>query len=94
MGQAESIKIITHWNEAYNRFSGRGLGIWVTGETSCFFRKNMVRELLRYEYALHKILAILMEAICAYDLMTIVDTGYKDMIMPLVRAHGKAIFAS
>jgi len=93
-GRAEALKIITHWNEAYNRFSGKGLGMRVTGETSCFFRKNMVRELLRYEYALHKILTIPMEAICAYDLQTIVDTGYKDMIMPLVRAHGKAIFAS
>lgn len=93
-GRAEALKIITYWNEAYDQFSGKGLGMRVTGETSCFFRNNMVRELLRYEYALHKILTIPMEAICAYDLQTIVDTGYTDMIMPLVRAHGKAIFAT
>ena len=35
-----------------------------------------------------------MDAICAYNLKTIVETGYTDMIMPLVRAHGKAIFTA
>ncbi len=93
-GRAEALRIITHWNEAYHRFSGRGLGMRVTGETSCFFKHNMVRELMRYEYALHKILIIPMEAICAYNLQTIVNTGYTDMIMPLVRAHQKVIFTA
>jgi hypothetical protein len=55
---------------------------------------NMVRELLRYEYALHKVLAIPMEAVCAYNLKIIIDTGYTDIIMPIIRAHGKAIFAT
>ncbi len=33
-----------------------------------------------------------MEAVCAYNVNTIVDTGYSEVIMPLVRAHGKAVF--
>lgn len=35
-----------------------------------------------------------MDAICAYNLNTIVETGYTDVIMPLVRAHGKAVFTA
>ena len=93
-GRVEILKIINHWNEAYNRFKEKGLGMRVTGETSCFFRQNKVRELLRYEYALHRVVSIPIEVLCAYDVQTIVKTGYTDMIMPLVRAHGKAIFTS
>ena len=61
---------------------------------SCFFREGKVRELLRYEYALHKVLFMPIDAICAYNLKTIVETGYTDVIMPLVRAHGKAVFTA
>lgn len=93
-GRVEPIKIITRWNKAFDQFNGRGLGMRVIGETSCFFRQGLVRELMRYEYALHRVLTIPMEAICAYNLKTIVDTGYTDVIMPLIRAHGKAIFTT
>lgn len=93
-GRAETLKIITRWNETYEEFRDKGLGLRGIGETSCFFKQNMVRELLRYEYALHKILTIPMEAICVYSLQTIVNTGYTEMIMPLIRAHGKVIFTA
>ncbi len=55
---------------------------------SCSFRHGKVRELMRYEYALHRVLPIQMEAVCVYSVPTIVQTGYADMIMPLTRAHG------
>lgn len=90
----EPIRIINRWREAYKKFEERGLGTRVAGEVSWFFNKDKVRELLRYEYALHRVLDFPMEALCAYDIKTIVRKGYTDMIMPLVRAHGKAIFAS
>lgn len=93
-GKAEPLRILNRWHEAHTRFKEKGLGMRITGETSCFFTKGMVRELLRYEYALHKVLYIPMDAICAYNVQTIVNTGYTDMIMPLVRAHGGAIFTS
>jgi hypothetical protein len=93
-GKVEILKIINRWNEAYNRFREKGLGMRVAGETSCFFRQNKVRELLRYEYALHRVVSTPIEVLCAYDIQTIVKTGYTDMIMPLVRAHGKAIFTA
>ena len=93
-GKAEPFKIINRWKEAYRGFNERDMGMRVTGEVSCFFKQGLVRELLRYEYALHRILDIPMEALCAYNVQTIVNTGYTELIMPLVRAHGGAIFAS
>jgi hypothetical protein len=93
-GNADTLKIINRMNDAYRKFSEKGLGMRITGEMSCFFKQNKVRELLRYEYALHKVLTIPIDAICAYNLQSIVDAGYTDVIMPLVRAHGKAIFTA
>jgi hypothetical protein len=93
-GKADALKIINRMNEAHRKFSEKGLGMRIMGETSCFFKQNKVRELLRYEYALHKVFTIPIDAICAYNLQSIVDAGYTDVIMPLVRAHGKAIFTA
>lgn len=93
-GKADTLKIINRMNEAYRKFSEKGLGMRIMGECSCFFKQNKVRELLRLEYALHKVFTIPIDAICSFNLQSIVDAGYTDMIMPLVRAHGKAIFTA
>lgn len=92
--EADTLRILRKWLDLSNYFLSKGLGMRVTGDTSCFFKKGKVRELLRYEYALKKVLALPMDAICAYSLNTIVETRYTDIIMPLIRAHGKAIFTS
>jgi len=93
-GEAEALRILNRWHGLCRLFQSKGLGLRVAGETSCFFREGKVRELLRYEYALKRVLTVPMDAICAYNLKTIVETGYTDMIMPLVRAHGKAVFTA
>jgi hypothetical protein len=93
-GKMEPLRIISHWNKELNRLSSMGLGMRAYGDTACFFIHDKVRELLRYEYSLHKVLTMPMDVICGYNLKTIVDKGYTDMIMPLVRAHGKAIFTA
>ena len=93
-GEVEALRILNRWHELIRRFQSKGLGLRATGETSCFFREGKVRELLRYEYSLKKVLTIPMDAICAYNLKTMVETGYTDLIMPLVRAHGKAVFTA
>ncbi|MDH5439943.1 MAG: MEDS domain-containing protein [Candidatus Bathyarchaeota archaeon] len=91
-GQADCLKILAIWKEIYERFRKRGLGLSAVGEMSCFFIHNKVRELLRYEYALHRFLDLSRDGICAYNVNTIVETGYTEIMMPLVRAHGWAIF--
>ncbi len=93
-GHVEPLKIIDHWHNADSHFKSKGLGMRATGNVSCFFEHDKVRELLRYEYALHKVLTIPMDVICTYNLKTIVEKGYTEMIMPLVRAHGKALFTA
>lgn len=91
-GEIATLRVINKWRETREYFEERGLGLRVAGETYSFFRRGLVRDLLRYEYALHRILDIEMDALCAYHLPTIVETGYEDVIMPLIRAHGKALF--
>ncbi len=93
-GRAEALRILSRWNKTHEQFKMKGLGMRATGETSCFFEHGLVRELMRYEYAMHRILTTPMDAICMYNLQTIVNTGYTDVIMPILRAHGKAIFAT
>jgi hypothetical protein len=93
-GHVEPLRIIDHWHRADAHFKSKGLGMRAVGEVSCFFQNDKVRELLKYEYALHKVLTIPMDVICTYNLKTIVDKGYTEMIMPLVRAHGKALFTA
>ena len=93
-GEAEALRILNKWHQTKSIFESKGLGLRAVGEMSCFFREGKVRELLRYEYALHKVLFMPIDAICAYNLKTIVETGYTDVIMPLVRAHGKAVFTA
>jgi hypothetical protein len=93
-GKMEPLRIISHWNNELNRLSSMGLGMRAYGDVACFFTHDKVRELLRYEYSLHKVLTMPMDVVCGYNLKTIVDKGYTDMIMPLVRAHGKAVFTA
>ena len=93
-GKVEPLRIMNKWREAVSYFQSKGLGLRATGEASCFFREGKVRELLQYEYAIKRTLSMPMDAVCAYNLKTIVDTGYTNVIMHLVRAHGKAIFTA
>jgi len=93
-GQVESVKILAGWKEMSEKLRRRGMGLRVTRETACFFKHDKVQDLLRYEYSLHRVLDIPMDAICAYDLNAIVESGHTEVIMPLVRAHGWAIFTN
>ena len=93
-GEVEPVKILAGWKEMCEKFRRRGMGLRVTGETACFFKHDKVKDLLRYEYALHRVLDIPMDAICAYDLNAIIESGHTEVIMPLVRAHGWAIFTN
>jgi len=60
---------------------------------ACFFKHNLVRELIEYEKTLHKVLDIPMIAICAYN-ANILNKS-KDPInlySELARAHGTVLF--
>lgn len=93
-GQFQTAKILAHIKETCEIFRNKGIEeLRGCGEMGCFFKYNAVRELLKYEYALHRVLRVPLKAICAYSTYDMVSRGYADIIMPLVRAHRKVIFA-
>ncbi len=82
------------WNKLYNEALKQGFkGLRVTGEMACFFKHNLIRELIEYEKALHRVLDIPMIAICAYNANML--NRSKDPInlyTELARAHGTVLF--
>ena len=88
------MRIMSRWIHYKDDLTSRGYGMRATGETDCFFKEDKVRDLMKYEYTIRKVPTFPVDVLCLYNLKTIVETGYTDFIMPLVRAHGKAIFAS
>ena len=65
----------------------------MTGETACFFKHNLVHELLEYEKALHVTLDFPIVAICAYsaDILN-KSTDPVNLYSELARAHGTLLF--
>lgn len=86
-GQVEVVKILANWKNMYQRYHEKGFGLRIAEEMSYFFAKDKIRELLRYEYALHRVLDFPIQAISAYNVQAIVDAKHGEVIMPLVRAH-------
>ena len=83
------------WNKLYGESLAKGFnGMRVTGEMSCFFKHNLLQELLEYESALHRVLEIPMIAICAYSASALNES--KDPVnlyTELVKAHSTVLFA-
>ncbi len=82
------------WKKLCNEASKRGFrGLRVTGEVACFFKHNLIRELIECEKALHRVLDIPMTAICAYNSHTLSKTDDPiNLYTELSRAHGTVLF--
>lgn len=82
------------WNRMYYEAIKRKFGgLRVTGEMSCFFKHNIIEDLLDYEKSLHTTLDIPMIAICAYNSEDL--TRSRDSINlynELIRAHRTVLF--
>jgi hypothetical protein len=64
------------WKTLLDEATGKGFkGLRVTGEMACFFEKKMVKELLEYENALHRVLELPLTVICAYDADSVAREG-------------------
>jgi len=83
------------WKKLYDETLERGFkGLRVTGETACFFKLNLVQDLIEYERSLHRVLDIPMIAICAYKASMLNKSDDPiNVYTELVRAHGMVIFA-
>jgi len=87
-------KTIEMWRRLYEESVAKGFkGLRVTGETECFFKNRMVKELVEYEKALHRVLDVPMAAICAYNTDTIANEGKGELYLDLIKAHSTVIFA-
>ncbi len=93
-GKFSTTTTIDLWNKLYNEALKKGFkGLRVTGEVACFFKHNLIRELIEYEKALHRILDIPMVAICAYNASQINKSkDPANLYGELARAHGTVLF--
>ena len=90
-------KTVSLWRKALDEALARGFkGLRVTGEMACFFKNNMINELVLYERALHRELEIPLAAICAYNddvvLKGIEDERYMRLYLDLITAHSTILF--
>ena len=82
------------WNKIYNEVMTKGFkGCRVTGEMACFFKHNLIQELIEYERALHSVLNIPIIGVCAYNAnMVIKASNPLDLYNELLKAHGTVLF--
>lgn len=94
-GQFDSGRTKTLWDTYLKDALHRGFkNLRVIGETACFFKHNLVKELLDYEKSLHKTFDNQMIAICAYRAdMLMAATSPVNLYAELVKAHGNVVFA-
>jgi len=83
------------WSRLHNEALARGLkGLRVTAEMSCFFRHNLIEQLVEYERSLHRVLELPMTAICAYNAEMLAKAKNPiNLYTELVRAHAAVLFA-
>jgi sugar-specific transcriptional regulator TrmB len=93
-GKFNTTTTINTWNKLYNEALKKGFkGLRVTGEVACFFKHNLIRELVEYEKTLHRVLDIPMIAICAYNASQINKSKEPaNLYGELARAHGTVLF--
>jgi len=90
-GKVEIPNIAALWKKAYEEALERGLkGLHVCGEIGCFFRHNLVEELVEYEKACGRIFEIPVAALCSYSLDHIGLLG-GDPFYDLIRSHGHVV---
>ncbi|MFQ5758961.1 MAG: MEDS domain-containing protein [Candidatus Bathyarchaeia archaeon] len=90
-GKVEISNITALWKKAYEESLERGLkGLHVCGEMGCFFRHNLVEELVEYERALGRRLKISMAALCSYSLDCI-GLLKGNSFYDLIKSHGHVV---
>ncbi|MCW4033137.1 MAG: MEDS domain-containing protein [Candidatus Bathyarchaeota archaeon] len=97
-GKFDISKTISLWKKSLDEAIAKGFkGLRVAGEMACFFKHDMIKELIEYERALHRVLEIPLAAICAYDdnvvYRGIEEERYLRLYLDLISAHSTILFA-
>jgi sugar-specific transcriptional regulator TrmB len=84
------------WKRYYDEAISKGFkGLRVTGETACFFKHNLLKELITSEKSLHQTMDIPMIAISAYRAEQLMrSTNSANVYAELAKAHGNVLFTS
>jgi hypothetical protein len=92
-GEVNIPKIAGKFKDLAESYAASGLnGLRAAAEMSCFFQNHKEKELMDYEYALHRKLSMPAEGICAYNIRELTERNQLGLVMDLVRAHDPAIF--
>ncbi|MDH5438622.1 MAG: MEDS domain-containing protein [Candidatus Bathyarchaeota archaeon] len=69
-------------------------GYRIAGEMGCFFKHNLVQELVDYERTLHRAFDLPIIGVCAYNSdMVIKASNPMDLYNELLKAHGTVLFS-
>jgi len=92
-GEFSMATTMNSWNKIYNTALKNGFkGLRVTGETSWFFKRELIPQLIEYEKSLHRVMDIPMIAICAYNInMLNKCKNPLNVYTELARAHGTVL---
>ena len=83
------------WKHYYDVAKCKGFkGLRVCSETACFFKHNLVKELVDYERSLHNNTLVPMVAMYAYNADQLLRPNNSvNVYSELVKAHGNVIFS-
>lgn len=91
-GEFSIAETLEHWKRLQDEAIAKGFkGLRVTGEMACFFREGMVKELVEYEQALHRVLELSMAAICTYDSRVVPNERQGELFLNLIKSHSNVI---
>ena len=94
-GKFDAITTIGLLNKLYNEALAKGFKRYrITGEMECFFEHKLVKDLVEYEKALHKVFNTPMIGLCAYNSKMVIEASNPmDLYNELLKAHGKVLFS-
>lgn len=94
-GKVKIPEIIGKFSNMVDSSKSKGFsGLRAGAEMSCFFRENLVEELVAYERALHVRFSFSAVGICAFNVMEMVKSGRMDVFMSLIKAHDPIIYST
>lgn len=94
-GKFDASKTITLWNRYYTDAISKGFkGLRITEETACFFKHNLLKELVDYERIIHQSNNSPSIAIFAYCVDQLMKSSSGTVYSNLAKIHGKVSFTS
>ena len=94
-GRVSIPEIIGKFSSMVDASRTRGLsGLRAGAEMSCFFKHDMIPEMVAYEKALHTRFPFSAAGICAYNVIELVKSGHMNIFMTLVKAHDPIIYST